>query len=84
MEEIELRGGFTQEFDKNLVEDVLTKIDNTIEDANLLTIENFQLKMRLFLKLSKELSKLHTVSQTGNYFTNGSWHYKGESLSRRA
>ncbi len=84
MESIELRGGFLEVFNAEIVENTLTKIENIIDESCLLNNENFHLKMRLFLKLKEELDALHTLPQSSNYFSIGSWHYKGESLSRKA
>lgn len=81
--EIELKGGYLEPFDEDIVQSTLKKIENVIEDSLLLTKEDFQVKIRLFLKLKKEMDALHTLSQGKNFFTEGMWNYKGESLSRR-
>lgn len=83
MESIEILGKFNQRFDETIVEDTLTQIDSLIEDKMLLNIENFHLKMRLFCKLKEEVYKYHATNQADNYFTEGSWKYVGENLSRK-
>lgn len=83
IDEIELKGGYLESFDADIVQRTLNKIENVIEDSLLLTKEDFQVKIRLFLKLKKEMDTLHTLSQCKNFFNDGMWNYKGENLSRR-
>lgn len=80
---IELKGKFKEVFNETIVEEALVKIDEIFDKSLLLGVEEYQIKMRLFLKLKQEMEILHTLNQSSNFFTEGSWNYTGESLSRR-
>jgi hypothetical protein len=81
--EIELKGGYLEFFDEEIVLKALNNIEKIIDDSLLLAKEDFHVKIRLFLKLKKEMEALHTLIQSENFFNEGTWNYKRESLSRR-